>query len=70
MTDDKKQLDFQPLKMHKNLVILCLQNHPEDLDKIFADGRFKTAAEAISALQAHPGEWIIGGVLSDNNCEY
>lgn len=55
--------DFKPMQIHKNLVIKCLQDHPEDLDKIFHAGQFKTATEAIAALQEHPGEWIVGGFL-------
>ena len=52
----------EPLRIHKNLVIRALREHPEDLEKITPS--FKTAAEAIAALEAHPGQWIVNGVLT------
>jgi hypothetical protein len=57
------KLDFQPLRIHKDLVIEALKRRPEDVRLVFADGRFANASEAIAALEAHPSEWIVDGVL-------
>lgn len=56
----------QPVRIHKNLVIRALEAHPEDLKMVFPDGPYATATEAIEALRAHPGTWIVDGVLSVN----
>ena len=65
MTAKKRELDFQPMKMHKNIVILCLQKHPEDLDQIFPGGPFATTDEAIATLRADPHEWFVDGKLCE-----
>ena len=58
------------MKMHKNLVIRVLRDHPEDLKQCFPEPcPFSTAEEAIEALEKHPGTWIIDGVLSTENGE-
>lgn len=52
----------EPIRIHKNLVIRCLHEHPEDLAQIAPD--FKgSAKEFIAALTADPREWIVGGEL-------
>ena len=63
----RQQFDFQPLRINKSLVILALESHPEDLGRVFPDGRFASAAEAIEAMRAHPSEWIVDGILSIEN---
>ncbi len=54
--------DGRPLKIHKGIVIRMLREDPGCLEKVLIDG-FETAEEAISALEAHPAEWILDGVL-------
>ncbi len=56
--------EFLPMQIHKNLVIACLRDHPEDLRKI-NKGWQGTAQELIDALRASPHEWIIDGILAD-----
>ena len=56
-----------PLKIHKNLVIRALTLNPKDCKRIAPS--FQTAEEAIAALKAHPGEWIVDGVLEDAKSE-
>jgi hypothetical protein len=52
----------QPMRIHKNLVIKCLREHPEDLRQILGE-QFATAEEAIVWLEKNPAEWIVNGVL-------
>ena len=68
MTEAKRIGHTQPLKIHKRLLIYALTAHPEDLHSVFPEPcPFKTADEAIKALQEHPGTWIVDGVLSEDN---
>lgn len=46
----------EPIKIHKNLLIEALRNHPDDLD-YFVSG-FDTAAQAITWLEARPEQWL------------
>lgn len=65
MSDAKaKHVGFQPMKMHKNLVIHFLEVHPEDLPLISPEW-IGTAQELIDALKADPREWFVGGELQD-----
>lgn len=50
-----------PMRIHKGLVIQALRRWPKDHAK-FVPG-FRNAREAIKALEAHPAEWIVDGVL-------
>ncbi len=65
MAKGKKKSGFIPLSVHKNFLIMGLQGRDgEEVCKMmFTDGRYKTAAEAIAALEAHPGEWVVDGFL-------
>lgn len=65
MNDSKAIERIEPMKMHKNLVILFLRDHPDELRAIFPD-QFTDAAEAIRALEANPGQWFVGGVLQES----
>lgn len=55
---------FEPMRMHKNVVIHFLEQHPEDLPNI-SPAWTGTAAEFIAALKADPREWIVGGALAE-----
>lgn len=55
---------LKPLKVHKNLVILALRNHPEDMPNIAPDFD-GTVEEFIAALEADPCEWIVNGSLCE-----
>jgi hypothetical protein len=54
------------LVMHKNLVIRCLMDHPEDLPQITSSWK-GTAQELIDYLRDDPREWIVNGELSEEN---
>lgn len=56
------------LRLHKRLVIQCLQSHPEDLSKV-APTWEGTAEEFIQALIDDPREWIIDGELAETPAE-
>lgn len=50
------------MRIEKRLVIQALKRWPEDYARLIPG--FKSAKEAIDALEAHPGEWFIDGMLS------
>ena len=54
----------EPARIHKGLIIRALRAHPDCLAMAFPNGEYRTAAEAIAALEAHPGTWIIDGKLT------
>lgn len=64
-----ERVGFQPLKIHKNLAIRALREHPEDFRKIIASDEFSTAEEAIAAMEEHPAEWIVNGTLGGDESE-
>jgi hypothetical protein len=55
-------MEREGLRIHKNLLIRVLREHPEDVGVVMPD--YKTAADAIAALEEHPGTWIVDGVLT------
>lgn len=61
-TVNAKEAGFEPMKMHKNVLINFLREHPEELAQVAPEWK-GTAAEMIAAMEAHPAEWIVGGVL-------
>lgn len=54
-----------PLTVHKNLIIDALRRWPEDCAKFMPT--FNRAEDAIAALEAHPGEWIVNGELVEGD---
>lgn len=52
-----------PMRMHKNMVIHCLRSatRPDEVAEMMPD--YTDAEAAIRDLEAHPGEWIVGGEL-------
>jgi hypothetical protein len=54
----------EPMRIHKNLVIRVLTDHPEDLAQVAPEWK-GTAAELIDALNAHPGQFFVRGVLEE-----
>ncbi len=61
-TTTTRAAGFEPMKMHKNILIAFLREHPEELKQVAPEWT-GTAEEMISAMEAHPAEWIVGGVL-------
>jgi hypothetical protein len=46
---------------HKNFIIEGLRRFPEELPKMMPE--YSSVEEAIKALEAHPGEWVVDGEL-------
>ena len=49
------------MKYHKRLIIAGLRRYPEGLPKMMPE--FDTVEEAVAALEAHPGQWVVDGEL-------
>ena len=49
------------MKYSKQFIINGLRRYPEQLPKMMPE--FKTVEEAVSALEAHPGKWVVDGEL-------
>lgn len=57
-------LNFRPMKVHKNLFIKLLTDHPEEVKKVWPDFD-GTSAEMIEMLKADPHEWFVDGKLCE-----
>lgn len=59
-----REHSMKSMQIHKEVIIHALEKHPEDLRVYFPGSAFKSVRDAIEALQHHPGEWIVDGILS------
>lgn len=54
---------IKPMGVHKSQLVFAIRKWPEDFKRFTP--QFGSAEEAVAAIVAHPGEWIVGGELLD-----
>jgi len=55
----------EPMRVHKRIVILWLEAHPEDEEQIVPEEWRGRLPEYLDALRKAPGEWFVNGTLEE-----
>lgn len=55
----------EPMKVHKNLVLKFLRDHPDEFRTVVGPDYQGTIEEYTSALESAPGQWFNGNTLEE-----
>lgn len=58
---------FQPMRIHKRIVISWLESHPEDAATLLPPEWQGRLEEYLEAMKKHPAEFIVDGELKEGN---
>lgn len=57
----------EPMKVHKNLVLKFLRDHPDEFRTVVGPGYQGTIEEYTSALESATGQWFNGNTLEEES---
>lgn len=61
------EIPFQPMRIHKRIVISWLESHPEDAATLLPPEWQGRLEEYLEAMRKHPAEFIVDGELREGN---